>query len=98
MRAKASATQVRGPEFLNLLPLADAMTTGLVGPGTMTVGPSGAAFARFEAVVAAAAPATAPVLTKSRRVNPRFMSPSRAAMQAQFEARSNAHFKLRRRP
>jgi hypothetical protein len=73
-----------------LFPFAEEMTTGLVGPGTMTVGPSGAAFALLE-TDAAAAPAMALVFTKSRRVSPRFMSPSRPAMQAHFAPRSNVY-------
>src|SRR5689334_20044649 len=72
-RANASATQVRGPPFLNLLPLAEAMTTGLVALGVSTVGPRACAAACF--VAASVAPAAAPVLTKSRRLIPRFMAP-----------------------
>src|ERR1044071_3536012 len=39
MRPKASSTAVRGPPFLCLFPLAEAMTTGLTVFGAITVGP-----------------------------------------------------------
>src|SRR5262245_4319914 len=71
MRSKASATAVRGPPFLNRLPLAEETTTGLTLFGVITVGPWAIALAAV-----AAMPAPAPAFTKSRRLNLWLMAPS----------------------
>src|SRR4051794_30602517 len=63
IRSKASATPVRAPPFLNLLPLADEITTGRTFDRTSAVG----AWARARPVAASeAAPIT--VLRVSRRL------------------------------
>src|SRR5712692_1574582 len=64
MRAKASSTAVRGPPFLYLLPLAEAMTTGFTVLGATTVGP----WAKPGRAPAATIPAAVPALTNSRRL------------------------------
>src|SRR5262245_28063144 len=69
-RANASATQVLGPPFLNLLPLADAITIGFAREAA-----GGRASARARCVAPSAAPTAALVFAKSRRVNPRRMAP-----------------------
>src|SRR5436189_5712260 len=61
----AFATQVWLPPFVNLLPLADEMTTGLTLFGVMTVG----ACPKRDFGVAATTPATAVLRTKSRRLS-----------------------------
>src|SRR5207247_1992424 len=62
--SNARATHVRLPPFVNLLPFADEMTTGLTLFGVITVG----AWPNSDLGVAAATPATpAVVRTKSRR-------------------------------
>ena len=65
MRAKASSTAVRGPPFLYLLPLAEAITIAFTAPGTSSVGP----WPKAGGAPAATTPAAAPALTNSRRLN-----------------------------
>jgi len=69
MFVKAFSTQVYVPPFLNQLPLAEAITTGRAALLAETAG----ACPNTRAAVAAATPAAAPVRTKSRRVNRRFI-------------------------
>jgi hypothetical protein len=59
---KAVSTAVMDPPFLNLFPLADEMTSGLIF-WTRTAGP----FPAMMSGLAATSPATALVFTKSRR-------------------------------
>jgi hypothetical protein len=61
-RSKASCTQVRDPPFVNLLPFAEAMTTGRAGAGVTAVG----AAARASTLPREA---TVPARTNSRRVH-----------------------------
>src|SRR5262245_59712601 len=68
----AFSTHVTAPPFLNQLPLADAMTTGLAALLPTTA----AACPKIRREEAAARPATAPVRTKSRRENRRRMGAS----------------------
>src|SRR6478672_7793016 len=73
IRTNAFWTQVTSPPFLNLLPLADEMTTGLTPPlGAITAGACDAwegwvVSARRGRGAAAASPAAAPAIRKSRR-------------------------------
>src|SRR5438034_9726452 len=64
MRAKASSTADRGPPFLYLSPLAEAITTGFTVLGASTVG----AWAKPGRALAAATPAAVPAFTNSRRL------------------------------
>src|SRR4030095_2884400 len=61
--AKAISTPVLSPPFLNLLPLAEAITMGRLLPGVIMLG----AWPNARGAAAAARPTAVPVLTNSRR-------------------------------
>src|ERR1700726_2694063 len=61
--AQAFCTQVTSPPFLNLLPLAEEITTGLAAGDAITAGAS----PNSERGAAAASPVPAPAMRKSRR-------------------------------
>src|SRR3984893_14346684 len=77
IREKAFSTQVASPPFLNTLPLAEEMTTGRMPRGAITVGawPDWLDWPVNARGTAAARPAVAPAMMKSRRFRVSVMTP-----------------------